>query len=72
MNFIWIALALSIFASDCMAKKRKIDLDFEFVDKVIKLIEFNSKYSDTSIIRINNKFVRCEHTRFVYIQLNFF
>lgn len=40
MNFIWAILALSIFANDCLAKKKKLDLDFEFVDKVIKSFSF--------------------------------
>lgn len=34
MNYIWLLLTLSIFANVAIAKKKKIDLDFEFVDKV--------------------------------------
>ncbi|XP_055312590.1 proteoglycan Cow [Sitodiplosis mosellana] len=43
MNFIWAILALSIFTNDCLAKKKKLDLDFEFVDKVEKDVQRKRK-----------------------------
>lgn len=43
MNFIWVALALLIFSSECLAKKRKVDLDFEFVDKIEKDVQRKRK-----------------------------
>lgn len=53
MNFIWAILVLSIFANDCLAKKKKLDLDFEFVDKVIHTVLFYLSLSLFSFIRLN-------------------
>lgn len=50
MNFIWAILALSILANDCLAKKKKLDLDFEFVDKVRQSTFFRFAFYHFSLV----------------------
>lgn len=43
MKFMWIVYALVIFISVVAAKKKKLDADFEFIDKVNFSIHLQSK-----------------------------